>query len=209
MTRPMLLSAILVLGLATLAFGQSSAPPTKIGVINLRAAMENTQEGQKAGSELQRRYDPVRKDLEKKQNEIQSLRDQLSRGSNTMSDEAKNTLARDIDTKTKQWNRDQEDAATDFQADLDRIQQGLFEKMQVVIDKYARDNAYAVILDISSEQSPVVYISNTIDVTNDIIALYDKNAPVAAAKPAAAKPASAPASTPVVPARPPAAAPAK
>jgi len=197
--KTILLPAILVLGFTSAVFGQASGQ--KIGVINLRAAMENTQEGQKAASELQQRYDPVRKDLEKKQNDIQSLRDQLSRGSNTMNEQARADLQRDIDSKTKLWNRDQEDAAADFQIDLDRIQQELYQKMQVVIDKYARDGGYAVIMDISAEQSPVVYISNTVDITNDIIALYDKNAPVApaAAKPAAAAPA----------AKPPAAAPAK
>lgn len=205
MNKTILLPAILVLGFTSAVFGQASGQ--KIGVINLRAAMENTQEGQKAASELQQRYDPVRKDLEKKQNEIQSLRDQLSRGSNTMNEQARADLQRDIDSKTKLWNRDQEDAAADFQVDLDRIQQELYQKMQVVIDKYARDGGYAVIMDISAEQSPIVYISNTIDITNDIIALYDKNAPA----PAAAKPAAAPAAKPPAApaAKPPAAAPAK
>ena len=203
MNKTILLSATLILGVAFAALGQSAGQPNKVGVINLRAAMESTQEGQKTAADLQQRYDPKRKDLEKKQSEIQSLRDQLSRGSNTMSQDAKDTLQRDIDSKTKIWNRDQEDASADFQVDLDRIQQELFGKMQVVIDKYSRDNAYAVILDISSEQSPIVYISNTIDITNDIIALYDKNAPVAT--PGAAKPAA----TPAAPAKPPAAAPPK
>ena len=202
MNKTILLPATLVLGFASAALGQSASQPTKLGVINLRAALESTQEGQKAAADLQQRYDPKRKDLEKKQNEIQSLRDQLSRGSNTMADDAKLKLQQEIDQKTKLWNRDQEDASADFQVDLEAVQRGLFEKLQVVIDKYSRDGGYAVILDISSEQSPVVYISNQIDVTNDIIALYDKNAPVAAPPPAAAKPAA-------TPAKPPAAAPPK
>ncbi len=190
MNRMILLPAMLALGFAPAVLGQASGQ--KIGAINLRAAMENTQEGQKAASELQQRYDPIRKDLEKKQNEIQALRDQLSRGSNTMNEKAREDLQRDIDNRTKSWNRDQEDAAADFQIDLERVQQELFTKMQVVIDKYARDNGFAVILDISSQESPVVYISNSVDITNDIIALYDKNSP-AAAKPAARPPAAAPA----------------
>ena len=203
MNKKILLPAILMLGLASAVLAQSASQPTKVGVINLRAAMESTQEGQKAATELQQRYDPKRKELEKKQNELQSLRDQLSRGSNTMSDDAKEKIQRQIDQLTKLWNRDQEDASADFQVDLDRIQQEIFGKMQVVIDKYSRDNGYAVILDISSEQSPIVYISNTIDITNDIIALYDKNAPVTT--PAAAKPSA----TPAAPPKPPATAPTK
>jgi outer membrane protein len=66
--------------------------------------------------------------------------------------------------------------------------------MMAVIDKYAKDNGYTLILDVSSPQTPVLYASNTIDVTKDIIDLYDKNtAPASApgAAPTAAKPAPA------------------
>jgi outer membrane protein len=195
-------ASVLALGSASLA--QSPNQPTKVGIINIQAAMASTQEGQKAAADLQQRYEPKRKELEKKQSEIQALRDQLSRGSNTMSDEAKLALQRDIDQKTKAYNRDAEDAQADYQADEDRILQGFFEKMQVVIDKYARDNNYALILDISSQQSPVIYATNSIDITNDIVALYDKNAPVA--QPAASTPAAA---KPLTPAKLPAAAPPK
>jgi outer membrane protein len=68
-----------------------------------------------------------------------------------------------------------------------------------VIIKYARDNGYAVILDVSSQQTPVLYASDGIDITQDIIALYDKNAPSASSAnpatpppPAATKPAATP-----------------
>jgi len=202
--RKSLSLALLAVAFVSGAPAQSSSQPNKVGIINIQAAMTGTQEGQKAAADLQQRYEPKRKELEKKQSEIQALRDQLSRGTNTMSDEAKQALSRDIDQKTKAYNRDSEDAQADYQADQDRILSGFFEKMQVVIDKYARDNAYSLILDISAQQSPVIYATNSIDITNDIVALYDKNAPVA--QPAGAPPATA---KPLTPVKPPAAAPAK
>ncbi len=189
------------LPLAAAALAQSSSQPNKVGIINLQAAIASTQEGQKAAADLEQRIEPKRKELEKKQAEIQALRDQLSRGSNTLSDEAKLSLQRDIDQKTKSYNRDMEDAQADSQADQDRILQGFMEKMQVVIDKYARDNGYSLLLDISAQQSPVVYATNSIDVTNDIVALYDKNSPAGA--PAAAPPAAAKPLTPAKPLAPP------
>ena len=56
----------------------------------------------------------------------------------------------------------------------------LGEKMMAVIDKYARDNGFVLILDVGAQQNPVLYASNSIDITSDIVALYDKNAPGAA-----------------------------
>ena len=89
-----------------------------------------------------------------------------------------------------------------------------------VIDKYAQQNGFAIVLDVSSQNTPVLYASNTVDITKEVIDLYDKTvftatpAP-AAPGPAAARPAAPPAARPAPgtaapkPAAPPAAAPAK
>ena len=83
----------------------------------------------------------------------------------------------------------------------------LFSRIQVVLDKYAKDNGYTLILDISSPQTPVMFASNSIDVTREIIELYDKNAPSATSATPAPVVARPPAPKPVVPAAKPAAPP--
>lgn len=200
MNRTPFSAAFLVLGLIAIAGAQPAAQPNKVGIIDMQGALGSTQEGQKAFGELQARYEPRRKELEKKQSEIAALQDQRSRGSNTMSQEAKDAIARDIDQRTKALNRETEDAQADYQQDTDKVLGELLQKVRVVIDKYSRDNGYSLILDVSSQQTPVVWAANTSDITADIVALYDKNAPVAgpaAAKPPAApKPAVAPAKKP-------------
>jgi outer membrane protein len=164
----------------------------------MQGALGSTQEGQKLFGELQTRYEPRKKELEKKQSEITALQDQRSRGANTLSQEAKDALARDIDQRTKALNRETEDAQADYQQDTDKILGGLVQKVRVVVDKYARDNGYSVILDVGSQQTPVIWEANSANITADIIALYDKNAPAAspAAAPAAAKPSAAAAPKP-------------
>ncbi|MBI3280038.1 MAG: hypothetical protein HYZ57_09380 [Acidobacteria bacterium] len=47
-----------------------------------------------------------------------------------------------------------------------------------------------MIVDISSQQTPVVYAASAIDVTKEIIDLYDKNVPAAGAAPTSAAPAA-------------------
>jgi outer membrane protein len=188
-----LLSA-LVLGAAFTASAQT--PPTKVGIIHIQNAIIATKDGQKAAKELEDRTAPRRKDMERKQGEISALQDQLKKSSNTASEEVKSKLMRDIDAKTKSYNRDLEDA----QAELDQEQQKLLgdlgNKIMAVIDKFATDNGYALIIDVSSQQSPVLYAANSVDITREIVGLYDKNPP-APAPPAGAKP---PAATPPGPA---------
>jgi outer membrane protein len=165
-------------------FAQATVHATKVGVINILGALISTKDGQKAAAELESKATPKRKELEGKQNEINSLKDQLQKGANTLSDASKQSLYREIDTKTKSLNRSVEDAEAEFNQDQQKVLQQLGQKMMVVIDKYARDNGYAMILDVSAQNTPVLYASNTIDVTKEIIELYDKNAGAAAGAPA-------------------------
>jgi len=178
------------LGLVLSAQAQS---PGKVGVINIQGALISTKDGQKAAGEIQSRFNPKKTELDKRQGEIGQLQDQLNRGRNTLSEEAQQKLVREIDQKTKSLNRDTEDARSELDQEQQKIMGQLFSRIQVVLNKYASDNGYTLILDISSPQTPVMYASNTIDITRDIIELYDKNAPSAtsaAPAPAVARPAA-------------------
>jgi len=192
------------LGLSLLAPAQS---PGKVGVINIQGAIISTKDGQKAAGEIQSRFTPKKAELDKRQTEIGQLQDQLNRGRNTLSEEAQQKLVREIDQKTKSLNRDTEDARSELDQEQQKLMGALFSRIQVVLDKYAKDNGYTLILDVSSPQTPVMFASNTIDVTREIIELYDKNAPAAtSAAPAPAVPPPA-ARKPAVPAAKPAAPP--
>jgi len=142
----------------------------------------------------------------------------LQKGGNTLSDSAKEDLTRNIDTKTKSYNRQLEDAQAELEQEQQKLVNVLGQKMMAVIDKFAQQNGFAIVLDVSNQNTPVLYASNTVDITKEVIDLYDKTVftatPTAArpAAPAASKPAvaaPAPAAAPKPAAAPPAAAPAK
>ena len=181
--------AILALAVALPATAQNSG---KIGVINLQMAITGTKDGQKAGNDMQARFNPRKVEFEKRQSDIGKLQEQLSRGGTTLSEEERARLTREIDQKTKTLNRDTEDA----RAELDQAEQKIMNELgggiMAVIDRYAKDNGYVLVLDISSPQTPVVYRSDSIEITKDIIELYDKRAQTPAA--------AAPNTGPVVPA---------
>ncbi|HVN06094.1 MAG TPA: OmpH family outer membrane protein [Bryobacteraceae bacterium] len=195
MTKKYVFVSAFALGAAMLA-GAQTAPQTKVGIIHIQNAIISTKDGQKAAADLTAKFAPRKADLEKKQSTIAQLQDQLRKGSNTMSDDAKEKLMREIDQDTKSLNRESEDANADLEQAQGKIMQELGQRMMAVIDKYAKENGYALILDVSSQQTPVLYATNSIDITQDIIALYDKNVGASASAPAAAPPAAKPAATP-------------
>lgn len=179
-----------VLAMAMTVSAQTAAAPTKVGIINIQAAIIKTRDGQAAAKELEGKSAPKKKELEKLQGEIQGMRDKLSKLSSVGSEDQKQTLMRDIDQRTKSFNRQVEDAQAELDQEQGRILNELGGKLLAVLDKYARDNAYAVILDVSAQNTPVLFAANGIDVTEDVVTLYDRNAPAAAAAPAGPAPTS-------------------
>ena len=212
MTKNLFAMTVLGAGMAAMAMAQAPAAappaaspgPTKVGVIQIQAALAATKEGQKAAAELETKLGPRKKELESRQSEIKDLQEHLQRGGNTLSDAAKEELTRNIDTKTKSYNRQLEDAQAELEQEQQKLVNALGQKMMAVIDKYAQQNGFAIVLDVSNQNTPVLYASNTVDITKEVIDLYDKTvftptqptAAPAAARPAAPPPATRPAAAP-------------
>jgi outer membrane protein len=171
-------------GLSAPAVAQTAQ---KLAVINIQQAIVETKDGQKARNDLQSKFGPTQKTLQDKQAKLASLQDQYRKGQNTLSDEAKQKLARDIDAETTSLKRDTEDANAEVQDAERKVMDELGGKMMAVLNKYAADNGYVLVIDVSNPQTPVLFASNTIDITREVISLYDKNAGAAPAT-AAPKP---------------------
>src|SRR5690348_5833135 len=77
------------LGLA-MAISASAQATTKVGVINIQSAIVSTKDGQKAANEIQGRFNPKKTELDKRQTDIGQMQDQLNRGRNTLSEDARN-----------------------------------------------------------------------------------------------------------------------
>jgi outer membrane protein len=163
----------------------------KIGIVQMQSAIVGTQEGQKAAAELEAKMAPKRKELESKQADLRALQEKAQKAG-TMADPARAQLSREIDGKNKDYKRSVEDAQAQFQGEQDRLLNELGSKLMAVISKFAKDNGYSLVMDVSNPQTPVMYASETIDITKSVIDLYNKNAAVSSAPAKPAAPPSAP-----------------
>jgi outer membrane protein len=170
--RSSLISAAAALCLAFGAYGQQ--PPAKIGVISVQGAIVGTKDGQKASQELEVKFGPKKKEMDTRNQEIGQMEDQLRKGGTLMNEEKRGQMQRDIDEKKKRLERDAQDAQEELNQEQQRLLQSLGQRIYAVIEKYAKDNGYTMILDVSSQNTPVLYASSGVDITQDIVALYDK-----------------------------------
>jgi outer membrane protein len=161
-----------------LAQSGGATASAKVGVINVQVAITSTAEGKQAAAELQSKFAPRQTDLDNMRKQLDDVQSRLRTGATTLSDDEKARLARQGDTLTRSYQRKQQEAQDDFNDEQQDIVNRIGRKMMDVLDKFSKENGYVVILDTSAQQTPVVFAANQIDVTQDIIRLYDQGNPV-------------------------------
>lgn len=183
------LAALMAVLGGPLSLSAQSATPaqSKIGVINIQAAIASTAEGKKIFADLQKKYQPRQQELQRLQQEIQAIQDQLTKQSATLSDEEQGRLNREAEDKQKLLKRSAEDAQNDFSHDRDEAINNMGKKMVHIITDYAQQNGFTLVMD--DAQVPIYFASKDIEITEEIVKRYDAANPVAEAV-APAKPAT-------------------
>jgi outer membrane protein len=159
--------------------GQGSTAPAagaKVAVINIQEAIVSTAEGKKAMQDLQSKYLPRQQEIQRRQQEIQQLQEQLQKQMTTLSEDEQRRLSRELEEKQKILRRMTEDAQADFQNDRDDLMRAIGQKMVKVIDQYASQSGYSLVID--SGQVPVYYAGKGVIITPEIVKLYDSTHPV-------------------------------
>jgi outer membrane protein len=168
-----------------------SSASGKVGVINIRQAIVTTAEGKLASAELQSQFASRQTEIENLNKQISDLQQRLQASANKLSQEEEARLRQEGQRRAQRLDR----MNTEYQEDVNAAQADVIDrigrKMVDVLDRYARENGYSVVLDSSAQSTPILYASTQIDVTQDIIRLYDQAYPVKAAAAAPAKPAAA------------------
>jgi len=181
--------AALVLAGARVIYAQAPVP-TKPATINVQAAILSTKEGQQSTQDLSAKVSTRKQALEQRQSNLAQLQSRLRAGSATMSQAARDKLIADIDAQTKAWNRDSADFNAEVQAEEGKIMNDVGQKMLPLIEKYALLHGIILVADVSNPQSPVVWADPSLDITNEIIKMYDQTYPLAPAAPPATPPAA-------------------
>jgi outer membrane protein len=218
-----LLACVVTLSFSALAQTGSATPPsspsasaaappaitgTKVGAINIEAAVFGCNEGNRDLEGLRKKFEPKQNELKTQNDELEGLKKQLTNTQDKLSAEALDTLKKQIESKQKLFDRSVQDAQEDFGAQQQEIFSKILQKVAPVIVKYSQDNGYGLIIDTSKQwpQGPVLLAGDSFDITKAVVDLYNAQsgvaAPAAGTKPAAPKPAGAGTAKPAAPAAP-------
>jgi len=161
----------------------------KVGTIDVRSAIVTTAEGKQASAELQSKFAPRQTELENLNKQINDIRQRLQAGANTLSQDEQARLQRQGEALARQLERKQNEYQQDVNDEQGEVIDRIGRKMVDVLNRYAREHGFVAVFDSSAQNSPLIYKSDQIDITQDIIRLYDQAYPVKAGAVAPAKPA--------------------
>jgi outer membrane protein len=166
----------------------AQAGPTKIAVIMFQPAVMQTNEGQRNFADLQKKYDPKRTQLKSMSDEVESLKKSLQTAGTNLSEAERQNRLKTIDEKEKAYQRLGEDTQNDFQQDLQQTYTQLAEKVFTVLQTYAQQNGYTLVIDGSTQQSPVLWANQGTDISAAVIQAYNQKSGVPAPPTSSATP---------------------
>ena len=128
---------------------------------------------QKGEAELQARFAPRRKQIEDEQTKMAALSGDLGNKSASSIPEAKRgEMEQALKEGQKKLDRDRQDYQEELQREQQSFMQQISPKLVAVINKYANDHHYDLVLDTSTSGGPVIYSAPDTDITGGVIAAY-------------------------------------
>lgn len=179
------------IALAALSFAPAAlaqAPPTKFKVMDMRAAIVQTAEAKAAGAQLQSQFASQDAAIKGVDQELDGISKRLQAGANTLSQDEQAKLGRQGTMLQNQRNRMAEQLKEQSEAAQSDVVDTIGRKMMDLVETYAKENGLDCVLNASSDSIGVLYKAPNMDVTQEIVKLYDQKFPVKGAAPAAAKP---------------------
>ena len=120
------------------ATAASAAPivpvPAKVAVLAFQVAVAQTNEGQRNFADVQKKFEPKQAQLKALNDEVENLKKQLQAQGDKLSPAESASRTKTIDEKTKQLQRQAEDARNDFQTEIQDMYNALASKVYTVVD---------------------------------------------------------------------------
>jgi outer membrane protein len=167
----------------------TTATGTKVGTINIQDAIFASNEGRRDAEAVQKKFEPKQAELKGQNDELESLKKQLSTQQDKLNEDALANLKKQIESKQKTFDRSVQDAQEEYGNQNQEIATRILQKMAPLIVKYSQENGFGIIVDTSKPwpQSNVLWWGESVDITKAVIDAYNVQSGV----PAPATPASA------------------
>jgi outer membrane protein len=162
-----------VVALSLLVAAPVCAAEMKIGYIDLQKALNLSDAGKAAKSQIAEKVKKFQGTIESRQNELKKLNEELEKQKMVLSAEAKAEKERDYQQKIKEYQRFAKDAQEELQQQDAQHTRSILEDLFKVVKDMGNKGNYTLILE--KTESSVLYADDAINLTDEVIAAYNKS----------------------------------
>lgn len=144
----------------------------KIGFINLREIMQNSNPGKKAGEEFKKLYDKKNESIRATENDLKKMRESLDKQSSLMTPAARKEKESTYQKRLRDFQILVDDTNKELKAKDEEIATKLIPEIGKVVRAIAEKEKYTLIIDVAS--MPVAYYDRGSDISKKVIDEYNK-----------------------------------
>ncbi len=157
---------LLVLGI-TMMTGSAWAADAKLGYIDMQRALNLSEAGKTAKSQLQEKLKKYQEQINTKQADLGKLKNDLEKQGMTLNEAARAAKEKDYQQKLKDFQRFTKDAEEDLQARDADFTKKILEKLEKIVYDYGKKNGYTMIF--NAPGTWLLYADKATDLTEDIM----------------------------------------
>ena len=170
-----------------------AVPGNKLAIIDFLRALTESDPGKSAQTRFDKEIKPEQDKMEKLAKDIGDLQ---TKRQAAKTDAEKSAIDRDLEAKSREGQRIQEDAGRMGDELKDKLLPPIAKMVNTCVDEYSKANSLALVLDPTTDPSNIVYANTAMDITAETMrcvnSAYAKDPKLADPIPAPAAPATAP-----------------
>jgi outer membrane protein len=168
-------SCILIVGalvFCTVVLSEAQvAKSPKLATVDIQQLLMESKAGKQAKEKVEAERNLKQKEIAAREEEVSRLQRELEKQASILSEAARKEKQEAIDRKIRDLRRTYDDFNRDLQKKEGDLIRELLKDITVLIRDYGQQKGYALILE--RGQSGIIYGADEIDLTKEIIALYD------------------------------------
>jgi Skp family chaperone for outer membrane proteins len=143
----------------------------KIAYVNINLIAANSEEGKAATGKIEEFVKKKRAEIQEKQKALEGLQSKLQQGLSVMSDQARQSLEKDITKQNRDLQILQEDAQTEQQQLTQQLQSEFQKKLFPVVDALAKEKGLHMVFSIADWG--ILWPDPGLDLTAEVIKRFD------------------------------------
>ncbi len=168
-----LICAFLVSALVAASASKAlSAEVVKIGIVNVQRIINESRKGKAEKEKLINKFEQIRKELDLRRAEIEKAKLELERQASILAPDVRYDKEKTLKRKMRDFDDYYKDVNEQMKREEIRRTKPLLEKISRLIIKFGQEHGYTLILE--GSRSGVIYAPKSIDLTDEIMKLFDE-----------------------------------